>query len=717
MLKLLLLIFFIGNTVFSQNLHQRFDGIPVNIGGQPSNSPFSGGIDIPRYQFVDIDGDNDLDLFINDRDTSLNFYRNTGSVSMANYVLISNKFQNLVTKNWFFFVDIDNDFDKDLFCGGDSQHVRYLKNIGSPNNPVFQFQTFAVQADNGAILSEAACVPVFADIDADGDFDFISGASTGRVTLYENIGNAAGFNYKFITSFWKNLEIIGGADKTDSRFRPVQSHGTYSGNDKMGSLEIIGGANRHGASSITFEDIDGDNDRDLFWGDLFNPSIYFIRNTGTSQNFNYSSIDTNYPIANPWISSGFNMPRIHDIDNDGKKDLFVSVIIGSYTTNNFVYYRNTGTASVPQFTKVTENYIRTIDAGSFSYPCFADIDNDNDMDLFVGSDRPKISFFRNTGTVTAPQFNLEIDSIPINYANIIYTPAIADMNNDGRKDMICGAFDGKLRYYLNTGTVQNPVFTFTASGLDAIDIGQSSMPCLFDMDNDGDKDMVIGNSDGKLYYYVNNGSVNSFNFQLVTNNYFSIFAGNDSAPSIGDIDNDNDPDMLIGNRQGVLYLALNNGTIGAPNFNLLVPNYAQIKVGYESTPAIVDINGDSDKDVFIGNAKGGVYYYENWDVFGIKQISSEVPAGFSLGQNYPNPFNPKTVISFQLTVNSFTSLKIFDAAGREVSVLISQYLKPGEYEVDFEAGNFPSGVYFYQLTVNVEQSAMYRDTKKMVLIK
>lgn len=705
MLKFTLLLICTGFTIYSQNLHQRYEGIPVTINGQPSNSPFNGGISIPRYQFVDIDGDGDLDLFINDADTNLNFYRNIGSISAPNFILISAKFQNIVTKNWFYFVDIDNDNDKDLFCGSDSQHVRYLKNTGSSTNPVFQMQTYSVQANNGPILSEAACVPVFVDVDADGDYDFISGASTGKLTLYQNDGNASNFNFTFITDYWKGIWIIGGADNISSSILNEQ---------RKPVIYDPGAGDMHGASSIYFEDIDGDNDKDLFWGDLFNPSIYFIRNTGSAQNFNYSVIDTNYPIPNRWVSGGFNMPRLHDIDNDGKKDLFIGVLSGSSSTNNFIYYKNTGTVNAPSFTKITENFINAIDAGSFSYPCFADIDNDGDPDLFIGSDRPKISFYRNTGTPTSPQFNLEIDSLNIPYPSIIFSPAVADLNNDGKKDLLCGAFDGKLRYYQNTGTVQNPVFTFTPSGLDAIDVGQSSTPVLADLDNDGDKDLLVGNSDGKIYLYINNGTPGAFNFQFVTNNYQSIFVGNDSAPSLGDLDNDGDLDMLVGNRNGVIYYYKNNGSISNPVFNLVTSNYAGINVSYTSTPAIVDINTDSDKDLFVGNSKGGIYYFENWDVFGIKQISSEVPSGFKLEQNYPNPFNPKTVISFQLAASSMVKLEVYDVIGRNIRAIVNQRLNAGTYEAEWNAPNYPSGVYYYQLTVNEGQ---YKETKKMILLK
>ncbi|MDQ3020950.1 MAG: SBBP repeat-containing protein [Bacteroidota bacterium] len=97
---------------------------------------------------------------------------------------------------------------------------------------------------------------------------------------------------------------------------------------------------------------------------------------------------------------------------------------------------------------------------------------------------------------------------------------------------------------------------------------------------------------------------------------------------------------------------------------------------------------------------------------GITQISSNVPDRFSLSQNYPNPFNPATVISYQLTVSNYTTLKVFDILGNEVTVLVNEKQNAGTYEVDFDGSNFPSGVYFYKLT-----TGNFSQTKKMNLIK
>jgi hypothetical protein len=86
---------------------------------------------------------------------------------------------------------------------------------------------------------------------------------------------------------------------------------------------------------------------------------------------------------------------------------------------------------------------------------------------------------------------------------------------------------------------------------------------------------------------------------------------------------------------------------------------------------------------------------------------------FSLSQNYPNPFNPKTIIRFQIKDSRFVSLKVFDILGKEIATLVNEKQSPGTYEVSWDGTNYPSGIYFYSLTVDNLQIA----NKKMILLK
>jgi len=93
-------------------------------------------------------------------------------------------------------------------------------------------------------------------------------------------------------------------------------------------------------------------------------------------------------------------------------------------------------------------------------------------------------------------------------------------------------------------------------------------------------------------------------------------------------------------------------------------------------------------------------------------ITTTTPLDFSLLQNYPNPFNPATVINYQLPNTSNVRLSIYDALGHEVSTLVNKMQNAGNYNIEWNASSFPSGVYFYRLT-----AGSFVANKKMILIK
>ena len=107
-------------------------------------------------------------------------------------------------------------------------------------------------------------------------------------------------------------------------------------------------------------------------------------------------------------------------------------------------------------------------------------------------------------------------------------------------------------------------------------------------------------------------------------------------------------------------------------------------------------------NVFIGNRSA----------IGITPISNEVPKRFELKQNYPNPFNPVTNIEFAIAKTSDVRLIVFNSLGQQVGDLVNQQLQPGTYKYDFNAGNLPSGAYYYRLS-----AGDFVKTNKMILVK
>ncbi len=111
-----------------------------------------------------------------------------------------------------------------------------------------------------------------------------------------------------------------------------------------------------------------------------------------------------------------------------------------------------------------------------------------------------------------------------------------------------------------------------------------------------------------------------------------------------------------------------------------------------------------------------IFYDQNFnfndDDVSFVQSYPQVSATYDLKQNYPNPFNPSTSIKFFIPENTFTSLKIYDVNGRQISVLENKVLIIGEYEYQWNASNLPSGVYFYKL-----ETENFTQTRKIILVK
>ena len=116
--------------------------------------------------------------------------------------------------------------------------------------------------------------------------------------------------------------------------------------------------------------------------------------------------------------------------------------------------------------------------------------------------------------------------------------------------------------------------------------------------------------------------------------------------------------------------------------------------------------------LYAGTTGNGVFRRPLSEITGLQNTGTEIPSEFSLAQNYPNPFNPNTIIRFHLSVVGNVSLKVYDVMGRELQTLVNERLKPGTYETTFDGSDYPSGVYFYKLSVGD-----FTETKRMLLIK
>ncbi len=228
--------------------------------------------------------------------------------------------------------------------------------------------------------------------------------------------------------------------------------------------------------------------------------------------------------------SSYSVPFVYDWDSDGKKDLLVGQNNGS---NGYVsFYENLGTNDSPAFNGST--YIQACDgtctlnvAGSGrqgSYQTVVDWNNDNKHDLLVGDGSGGVTIFLNTKNNSEPI----LDSGTTIFSGGTYSaPIVDDWNGDGAKDLLIGHLDGKIQIYLNEGTDAAPsysAFSYLQMGGTDFDIGSTSAPRIYDWNNDGYKDLLVGDSQGYISFLENTGTNNAPTFNSAKN--FVLFNGN-----------------------------------------------------------------------------------------------------------------------------------------------------------------------------------------------
>lgn len=391
-------------------------------------------------------------------------------------------------------------------------------------------------------------------------------------------------------------------------------------------------------------------------------------------NYNYAVIDS--PIRANFFGTVTNLynanddlPGLRDMDNDGDIDILVNSIFG----NSYEFYRNlsvdsTGSpdTSIYEYANscwghFNEDPIRnnlllgycktdvpmrpTEPIGGYRHSgCtieLIDQNNDTDVEILLGDPGfNTIVFGLNGGTLADANITSE-DTIFPSYSktlrlNIFPAAFSLDLNNDGAKDILAApnvetAAEniGNVWFYKNEGPSTNQQFIFQSDSFmvgDMIDVGKNSKPVLFDYNNDNLLDILVCNEgyfnkntllqDSKISLYKNIGSADTPKFELITRDYQGLhsFSLKDMKISMGDINNDGDEDMLIGDAAGNLHLFFNQPVAGIANFTNLAPalNFETIDVGIRANPCLHDADGDGDLDIIVGRLDGKISYYWNF---------------------------------------------------------------------------------------------------------
>lgn len=234
-----------------------------------------------------------------------------------------------------------------------------------------------------------------------------------------------------------------------------------------------------------------------------------------------------------------------------------------------------------------------------------------------------------------------------------------------------------------------------------------------------DNGILKSTDNGSNWILFNNGLTNKY-VHILTASFNNILAGTDSGVFLSSNNGANWLPVINGLTDDTVYSFANvanyvfagtnkGGVFVTTNYGA---NWTQVadSLSNSGITALV-LSGNN---IIAGSGDGSIWYrtVANIITTDVKEIQNNIPDNHSLFQNYPNPFNPTTIISYQIQNDRFVTLKVYDMFGREVKTLVNGFKSQGKYSVDFDAGNFSSGVYFYQL-----KAGDYTAIKKMILLK
>ncbi len=277
------------------------------------------------------------------------------------------------------------------------------------------------------------------------------------------------------------------------------------------------------------------------------------------------------------VVPGYSVPTIIDWNADGVDDLIVGAG-GVMDPGTVEIFLNAGSNQMPLYFECDSFFAQTATGdltvpggacmGAFPRPVYWD--GDDCKDLLIGLPDGHVMIFLNTCTDSAPLFDagayVQVGPAGSKTDLTVYaraTPALTDWNNDGLLDLAVGGIEGKVYLFINTGTVGNPDFVSStvvqAAGAPLVVPSYRSSPAVADLNHDGRKDLLLGNSDGQLLFYANVGTDAEPEFDTCEPVYAdgeAVDLPEDprSRPYIYDWDDDGRLDLLVGAGDGLVRL-------------------------------------------------------------------------------------------------------------------------------------------------------------------
>jgi hypothetical protein len=638
--------------------------------GMPAlKNPFTGGLQLPQFSAIDLNLDGIKDLMIFDRGTKKYYtFINDGKKDTASYTYAPEFEMTFPECNSFCLTyDYNNDGKMDLIKESNGFLLQYRNNSNLTTHALsFEAPDTLFDCTDVNIFCPSTNIPSFNDIDNDGDMDILTWDPTGfTINYYKNFREEKGMNKeewkygfveecwgKFYLSFYLQLGIkCGFVYPSGNEDHPCGlAPGSSQLNQSAARNLRMPGSGRitpvHSGSTLLTFDVDSDGDYEALLGDIYYNYLYFIKNGKKEFNWPRDTMiakDSMYPSPAERMQVDYFPAAYHiDLDNDGRRDIVLAPNDQSGASkdkNQIYFYKNIGTDKKPVFKLIQKDFLMetSVDFGGGAAPAFMDIDNDGDKDLFVANQgeytqtlnsKDRIAYYRNTGSDMSPVYELQdTDFLSLSaksYSSIRIS--FGDLNGDGKKDMVLGESNGLLKYYVNTSGA-TPSFTENTMQLSTFQDRNYCAPYLVDFDRDGKLDLFTGNYDGTITYYKNTGTTSSPTFTKTTD-------------SVG----------KICTRQ--LYV---DPFTGERSFYL----------DGMSIPVISDLNNDGKFDLIVGG-KYGLYLFRNFE----SHLSDSLTADekFLRYKSFvPSPDNPVGMYAMPATAmmdsDAYTDLIVGSSGG------------------------------------------------------
>lgn len=616
----------------AQLKYNRVDSIIVTLNSDTLQLPWAGGFNNPQFSEIDLNFDGIMDLFVYEKDgNTVKTFINQGDGGKSSYVYTTDYLSLFPEpKNFVLLRDYNCDGKMDFFTGT-TGGLKVYKNVSNEILGLkFEMITSLLKSDyNPNMLNlyvPSTDIPVIDDLDNDGDIDILTFGVVGTtVEHHENLsmdtyGTCDSLKFRLVNSCWGNFS-------ENALDNGVTLGISCKGN--TGTADTTQRGSRHSGSTLLTIDLDNDGDKEFISGDVSYNNLIMLTNGGDNITANMIAFDNQFPsVSNPVNIPIFPAGFYLDLNNDSLKDLVVAATARniSENTNGTWYYKNIGSNEFPIFSLVNQSFLQEdmIEVGSGANPVFFDANVDGLMDIVVGNYgyynsssstlKSKLLLLENTGTSTLPSFkikNIDYQNISSLGVNGLY-PSFGDMDNDGDLDMIIGDSNGLLYYYTNNAGAGNTAsFTLTSSNYMGIDVGYFATPFIIDFNKDGLNDLLIGERAGTIKYFQNIGTTSnaSFNNSPTVDTLGGIDVMKLCCTGYSNVsayfDNDNKLNMYIGSEKGIIY-QYRSITTDLLNYELLD---SIITDGHRVNASLADIDGKTNYEIVSGHYAGGISLY------------------------------------------------------------------------------------------------------------